>query len=103
MSLIRGQYWLASNYAQKVEAIRQWLSMDTPTLVIVDINRSDDTNSAMEYIREKGLPEISVELITPTQNYLYDGGPTKKTIYVVHSIPALTTLCQANPLLALFA
>jgi hypothetical protein len=103
MSLVRGQYWFASNYAQKVEAIVQWLSIDAATLVIVDINRSDDTNTAIEYIREKGQAGVSVELITPTQNYLYDGGPTKKTIYVVHSIPALTTLSQANPLLALFA
>jgi hypothetical protein len=102
--LFQSDYWLARNYAQKLETILDFLETDEgiKTLVIVDTTVTDVTKIILETVKDVIAP--CVELINTTYTCSYKGQESyKKTIYVYTSLDnALVTIERTQPILAIF-
>jgi hypothetical protein len=107
--LFQSDYWLASNYSEKLETIRQFLDMDAgiKTFVIIDRNLTDDTKGIIETLKaDCSLPHtVHLVIDKATNHYASDeaDGHTK-TIHVRISLDAETIqlLREEMPILALF-
>jgi len=107
--LFQSDYWLASNYAEKLETIRQFLDMDAgiKTIVIIDRNLTDDTKGIIETLKaDCALPQtVHLVIGTTTNHYASDesDGHTK-TIHLRTALDAETIqlMREEMPILALF-
>lgn len=108
--LFQSDYWLASNYAEKLETIRQFLDMDAgiKTFVIIDRNLTDDTKDIIETLKaDCSLPHTVLLVIGTKTNHYASDEPTTghtKTLHVRPSLDAETIqlLREEMPILALF-
>lgn len=102
--LFQSDYWLASNYAEKLETILDFLDTDEgiKTLVIIDRGITNAAGTILESIKDLG-PYL--EFISANQIKTYKGQESyhKKTIYLYSSIDdALPVMKTTQPILALF-
>ena len=101
--LFQSDYWLASNYAEKLETILDFLDTDEgiKTLVIIDRGITNAAGTILESIKDLGP---YVEFISANQIKAYKGQESyKKTIYLYSSIDdALPVMKTTQPILALF-
>jgi len=107
--LFQSDYWLASNYAEKLETILDFLETDEgiKTLVIIDRGITNAAGTILESIEDLG-PYL--EFISANQIKTYKGQEShnnhkqhKKTIYLYSSIDdALPVMKTTQPILALF-
>ena len=107
--LFQSDYWLASNYAEKIETIRQFLDMDAgiKTIVIIDRNLTDDTKTVIETLKaDCSLPHTVHLVIGTTTNHYASDEPTghTKTIHLrtVFDAETIQLLREEMPILALF-
>lgn len=103
--LFQSDYWLACNYAEKVETIVDFLDTDEgiKTLVIIDNTISNATDTILESLKHDLVPYV--EFITAIQTKSYKGQQSyhRKTIYLYTSIDhALATMKTMQPILAIF-
>jgi len=102
--LFQSDYWLACNYAEKVETILDFLDTDEgiKTLVIIDRTISDATGTILESLNDL-VPCVEF-IANSSQTKSYKGQESyKKTIYLYSSIDdALPVIKTTQPILAVF-
>ena len=104
--LFQSDYWLASNYAEKVECILDFLETDEgiKTLVIIDRTISDATGTILESLKHDLVPCVEF-IANPSQTKSYKGQESyhRKSIYLYTSIDdALPLMKTTQPILAVF-
>jgi len=107
----QNDYWFASTYSQRVEAIQGFLESDinTRTLIILDIHSRNNTKEILEVLHEEEQIPCRVRLILgtpeiPLEVYEFEGGAENKSIFVVRSLDKITLSLIQNrkPTLAIF-
>jgi len=108
--LFQSDYWLASNYAEKLETILDFLETDEgiKTLVIIERGITNAAGTILESLKHDLAPYV--EFITANQIKTYKGQEShkqhkqhRKTIYLYSSIDdALPVMKTTHPILALF-
>jgi hypothetical protein len=110
--LFQSDYWLACNYAEKVETILDFLDTDEGIKTLVIIERgiggiANATGTILESLKNDLVP--CVEFISGNEIKSYKGQESyhkthRKTIYVYSSIDdALPLMKTMQPILAIFA
>ena len=106
--LFQSDYWLACNYAEKVETILDFLDTDEGIKTLVIIERgiggiANATGTILESLKNDLVP--CVEFISGNEIKSYKGQEShnRKTIYVYSSIDdALPLMKTMQPILAIF-
>ena len=105
--LFQSDYWLACNYAEKVETILDFLDTDEgiKTLVVIDNTISNATGTILESLKHDLVPYVEFITSNASQTKSYKGQQSyhRKSIYLYTSIDdALTTMKTMQPILAIF-
>ena len=102
--LFQSDYWLASNYAERLETIRNFIDTDEgiKTLVVID-KTLNCAKEVMNNINEE--LECNIKLISEVEEILYENLDSShiKRIYIFKTIEdALSLMKITQPILAIF-
>ena len=102
--LFQSDYWLASNYAERLETIRNFIDTDEgiKTLVVID-KTLNCAKEVMNNINEE--LDCNIKLISDVEEILYENLDSShiKRIYIFKTIEdALSLMKITQPILAIF-
>jgi len=111
--VFQSDYWFASSYSQKVEAIQDFLETDEGirTLVIIDSTTLSDVKEILEDLNYAGQipPYLRFVIGNPEKplevyEYNFTDGICEKTIYLLKRLDNMATglIKRVKPILAIF-
>jgi hypothetical protein len=104
--LYQSDYWLATNFAEKIETVLQFLDTDEhiKTLMIIDKNPLSDAKDVFEYLDEKNELKYKINLIIGTYTCSYGNSNQEKTIYISYNLneETIRLMKDIQPILAIF-
>ena len=102
----QSDYWLATNFAEKIDTVLQFLQTNDniKPLMIIDKNPLSDAKDVFEYLDEKNELKYKINLIIGTYTCSYGNNDLEKTIYISYNLNEATIrlMKDIQPILAIF-